>query len=149
VSLVVLLQLWLSRGEAIVEPSSELRDIIVGWFNAVVKGDAAWVDRHVSRVAGSRVVGTDPEEWMDGERGAAFLTEEAKAMGGHIQVTMNDAEAFREGTVGWGVARPTITLPNGKAITPRWSGVFHQEGGEWKLVQLHASVGISNEQLLG
>ena len=62
---------------------------------------------------------------------------------------MGEAEAFREGTVGWGVARPTLTLPAGKAISPRWSAVFHQEDGEWKLVQLHASVGVPNEALLG
>jgi hypothetical protein len=126
-----------------------LRDIIVGWFEAVARGDASWVERHVSRQPGSRVVGTDPGEWMDGTQGAEFLAEEAKAMGGQIQVAMADAEAFREGSVGWGVARPTITLPNGKSITPRWSGVFHHEDGQWKLVQLHASVGVSNEQLLG
>lgn len=131
------------------EPSPELRDIIIGWFNAVASGDTSWVDRHVSRVPGSRVVGTDPDEWMDGVRGAAFLADEAKGMGGQIQVVVGDAEAYREGSVGWGVARPTITLPNGKAITPRWSAVFHEEGGEWKLVQLHASIGISNEQLMG
>jgi hypothetical protein len=48
----------------------------------------------------------------------------------------------------------SASLPNGKSFSPRWSAVFHQEGGEWKLVQmhaseLHASVGIPNEELLG
>jgi hypothetical protein len=42
-----------------------------------------------------------------------------------------------------------LTLPNDKQISPRWSAVFHREDEVWKLVQLHASVGISNEQLLG
>lgn len=131
------------------EQSPELRDIITGWFTAVAQGDTSWVDRHVSRQAGVRLVGTDPNEWLGGEQAAHFLAEEAKAMGGNVQISVGEAEAYREGSVGWGVARPTITLPNGKAFSPRWSAVFHQENGAWKMVQLHASVGVPNEELLG
>ena len=49
----------------------------------------------------------------------------------------------------WGRARPTITLPNGQSFSPRWGAVLHREDGAWKIVQLHASVGVSNEELLG
>jgi ketosteroid isomerase-like protein len=131
------------------EPSPELRSIIAGWFAAVANGDATWVDRYVSRQAGVRLVCTDPSEWLAAEQVAEMLRAEALAMGGQVKVTLDATEAFCEGTVGWGVARPTITLPNGRDFTPRWSAVFHQEGGEWKLVQLHASVGVPNEDLLG
>jgi hypothetical protein len=131
------------------EPSQELRDLIAGWFQAVERGDASWADRYVSRQSGARIVGTDPNEWMDGEQGAAFLSEEARALGGQVKVEMSDLEAFREGSVGWGIARPTITLPNGNQFSPRWAAVFHQENGEWRIVQLHASAGIPNEEVLG
>jgi hypothetical protein len=131
------------------ERSPELCDIIVGWFEAVSTGDASWVDRHVSRQAGVRLVGTDPNEWLEAERVADFLTGEVQAMGGNVSISPGEPETFREGTVGWGVARPTITLPDGREIAPRWSAVFHQEAGEWKIVQLHASVGVPNEELLG
>jgi hypothetical protein len=131
------------------EPAPELRAIIAGWFESVDRGDTAWANRHVSHLAGVRLVGTDPAEWLDGERVAAFLKGEVEAMGGAVQVEAGEPEAYREGTVGWGLARPTLTLPDGQTVSPRWSAVFHQEDGEWKLVQLHASVGVANEELLG
>lgn len=131
------------------EPSAELRGIIVGWFEAVSNGDASWVDRHVSHQAGVRLIGTDPNEWLQGERVAEFLKGEVQAIGGGVNISPGETEAYREGTVGWGVTRPTISLPNGQTFSPRWGAVFHQEDGEWKLVHLHASVGVSNEELLG
>jgi hypothetical protein len=107
------------------------------------------VDHHISHKDGVRLVGTDPSEMLDGENVAEFLREEVKAMGGVIKVSPGEIEAYQEGPVGWGLAHPTLTLPNGMQFSPRWSAVFHREDGAWKLVQLHASVGVSNEQLLG
>jgi hypothetical protein len=131
------------------QASTELRNIIEGWFEAVAGGDLAWVERHISRRAGVRLVGTDPTEWLEGPQVAEFLKEEVKALGNVVQVSCRDTEAYHEGSVGWGLANPILTLPNGKQITPRWSAVFHREDNEWKLVQLHASVGVANEALLG
>lgn len=131
------------------QASNELRDIINAWFESVASGDISWTDRHISGNAGARLVGTDPNEWLAGEKVSEFLKEEVKSLGGLVKVELGETEAHEEGTVGWGVARPILTLPNGQQISPRWSAVFHHESGEWKLVQLHASVGVSNEELLG
>lgn len=131
------------------EPSSELRDIIVNWFKAAAAGDASWRDRHVSRHPNLRIVGTDPDEWLDGEHAYSFLKDEAENIGGKVQVEVPEAEAFVEGSVGWGVARPVITLGDGRKVSPRWSAVFRREEDGWKMVQLHASVAIGNEQAFG
>lgn len=131
------------------QASTELRTIIAGWFESVAKGDLSWVENHISHRAGVRLVGTDPAEWLEGPQVAEFLREEVKALRGLIRVSPGETEAFQEGTVGWGVSYPILTLPNGKQFSPRWSAVFHREDGEWKLVQLHASVGVPNEALLG
>jgi ketosteroid isomerase-like protein len=131
------------------QPSPELRKIITAWFESVNNSDLSWADRHISRQAGVRLVGTDPNELIEGEKVAEFLKEEVKAMGGAMKVSVGETEAYQEGTVGWGLARITIALPNGKQVSPRWGAIFHQEDGEWKLVQLHASVGIPNEELFG
>ncbi len=131
------------------QASTELRNIIAGWFTAIANGDLSWAERHISRRAGVRLVGTDPAEWLEGPRVAEFLREEVKALGGVVRVTVGEMEAYCEGSVGWGVATPLLTLPNGRQIAPRWSAVFHQEDGHWKLVQLHASVGVTNEALRG
>jgi ketosteroid isomerase-like protein len=127
------------------QTSTELREVINNWFESVASGDLSWTERHISKTA--RLVGTDPNELLEGEQVAEFLKEEVKALGGVVKIELGESEAYEEGSVGWGLAKPTIILPNGQQVSPRWSAVFHREAGEWKLVQLHASVGVSNEEL--
>ena len=131
------------------ELSPELQEVIVDWFKAAAAGDASWRDRHVSRHPNLRIVGTDPEEWLEGERAYRFLKDEAESIGGKVQVQVPEVEAFSEGSVGWGVARPIITLGDGRQVSPRWSAVFRREDGGWKLVQLHASIAMINEEAFG
>jgi ketosteroid isomerase-like protein len=69
-------------------------------------------------------------------------------MGG-IQVKAGDLNAFVEGNVGWVADRPTLRLPNGQAMPSRGTAVFHKEDGEWKIVQYHASIGVSNVEAVG
>ncbi len=129
--------------------SHELEKIIVDWFAAAAAGDASWRDRHVSRHANLRIVGTDPAEWLDGQEAYGFLKNEAENIGGKVQVEVPEVEAFSEGSVGWGVARPRITLGDGRQVSPRWSAVFRREDDGWKMIQLDASVAIGNEQAFG
>jgi ketosteroid isomerase-like protein len=131
------------------EPSPELQGIIRSWFESVYKSDASWLDRHLSKDARLRIVGTDPDEWLQGEKAEALLRTDIEMLGGQATFDVSECEAFSEGDVGWGVARFTITLGEGVKISPRWSGVFHREDGQWKAVQIHASVGMTNEQLFG
>ena len=131
------------------QPSTELRDIILNWFAAAAAGDASWRDRHVSRHVDLRIVGTDPDEWLKGEPAYRFLKDEAENVGGKVSVEVPEAEAFVEGSVGWGLARPVITLGDGTQISPRWSAVFLREADGWKVIQLHASVAIANQEAFG
>ena len=76
-----------------------------------------------------------------------FLIGEVEGAGGHATFTPSDTEAFCEGTVGWATTHLTITMPDGRTVSPRWSAVFHLEDGDWKFVQTHASIGIPNDQI--
>jgi adenylate cyclase len=138
-----------ARRRTTMERAPELAEIIKAWFEAAAKGDVSWRDRHVSRQPGMRIIGTDPDELLEGERAYAFLKNEAEAAGGKLQVSVGHVEAFKEGSVGWGLAIPTITFPDGKKLTPRWSAVFHIEDGQWRLVQLHASFAKANTETFG
>ena len=131
------------------EKSTELANLIAGWFTAAAKGDASYANKHLSKRATMLLVGTDPKEWIRGKAAAKFLMDEATAVGGKIKVSVGKVEAYKEGSVGWGIANPTITLPNRKKFQPRWSAVFHRENGKRKIIQIHASAGVPNEQLLG
>jgi ketosteroid isomerase-like protein len=131
-----------------VERSTEIRDVITGWFAAVEKGgDPSWPDLHLSRDV--LVVGTAPDEWFDFDQAVKLFRGTLQELGGRVTVAMGRVEAWQEGTVGWGIANPTITLPDGKSFSPRWTGIFHKEDGQWRAVQIHASIGVSDEQLLG
>ena len=131
------------------QDSPDLRNIINSWFDAAAKGDAGWRDHHVSQVSGLRIVGTDSDELLQGARAYEFLKDEAEMIGGRVAIEVKDVEAFEEGSVGWGLALPEITLAGGLKVSPRWSAVFHKEGVDWKLVQLHASVAQANEAAFG
>ena len=126
------------------EKSPELAALLAEWFRAASSGDTGWIERHVSRRAESRLVGTDPTEWLAGDDVVDFLAREARAFAGQVSIDPGTPEAYRVGDVGWGITRPTIRMPSGMEIRPRWSAVFHREDGQWKMVQIHASLGISN-----
>jgi hypothetical protein len=119
------------------------------WFNAFFGGDFSWLDPHISRRSGVSLIGTDPGEWAEDEGVAHFVQRVVQAIAGTVGVDPGPVHAFREGSVGWTVARPTFILPGGGRVSARWSAIFHEEDGTWKLVHVHASVGIPNENLLG
>ena len=127
------------------ERSPELEKVVVQRFDAATRGDPSLIDRHVSRQGGRRLVGTDPDEWFEGSAAAEFLREGLPGGGGGVR-SLSDLQAFSEGTVGWAMTRFTLTFPDGSSVSPRWSAVFHREDDEWKFVQLHASVGVTNEE---
>jgi hypothetical protein len=78
---------------------------------------------------------------------AQFLTSEVEGAGGKATFSPTGVEAFSEGTVGWATTTITITMPDGRYVSPRWSAVFHREDGVWKFVQTHASIGVANEDV--
>lgn len=129
------------------ERSSELEDLVRAWFEAASTGDASAIDRHVSREAGTRLIGSDPNEWFAGARVADFLRGEVEGSAGKVTFSPSETEGFSEGTVGWAVTRLTITMPDGGSVSPRWSAVFHREDGEWKFVHTHASIAVPNEEI--
>jgi hypothetical protein len=134
------------------QPSPELRDVILAWFEAVANGDTSWPELHISHDArGIGIVADHPAEWMYGDAFIAMLKQEAANVvpDAKIQVEVREAEAFVEGSVGWGAARTILTLPDGRTVYPRWSATFHLEDNVWRVVQMHASLGARFEDVFG
>ncbi len=128
--------------------SPELEDLVRAWFDAATRGDASLVDMLVSPGQGTRLIGSDPgERFSGGTAVGAFLRGEVEGAGGEASFAPTDTEAFSEGTVGWATTSLTITMPDGKHVSPRWSAVFHRENGDWRFVQTHASIGIPNQEI--
>jgi ketosteroid isomerase-like protein len=129
--------------------SDELRDLFLGFYDALANGDAAFVDRHFSRDNDLRVIGTDPQEWWSGPRVFEVFRAQLEAMGGGMPLRPGDPEAFSEGSVGWVADQGTLSLPDGTELVVRVSAVAHREDGDWKFVQSHASFGVPNEESVG
>jgi hypothetical protein len=131
------------------ERSDELIDVVLAAFEDFLSQDTSWIDRHTSRHEGVLVIGTDPNEWIDGgDQVAENAKQEIQESTARFS-SPGEVEAFVEGSVGWASARPVWTLEDGGKIPVRWTGVFHLEDGEWKMVQGHVSVGVPNEDLFG
>jgi len=132
------------------EQSGELRDVMLAFYDALSRGDLEFFDRHFSNAREVRAIGTDPGEWW---RGGAAVSgvwkEQIEALGGSMNITPGDLEAFTEGSVGWVADRATFNLPDGSSLPIRFTAVFHTEDGDWKLVQSHGSIGVSNEESIG
>jgi ketosteroid isomerase-like protein len=137
-----------SRRDPDMHRSPELEDLVARWFAAATAGDASVVDTLVSALPGVCLIGSDPVEWFrGGEAVAEFLRGEVTNAGGQARFSPAGTEAYVEGTVGWATTRLTITLPDGRHISPRWSSVFHREGDTWRFVQTHASIGVDNDAI--
>lgn len=129
------------------QQSQELKDLMSRFYEAVSQGDVAFMERFISRQDDVLMIGTDPNEWW-ADSATITQTIKAQAQAG-IQVVADDTQAYREGSVGWVADRLRFVLPDGTEVGFRWTAVFRQEDGEWKLVQGHASIGVPNEEAFG
>ena len=131
------------------EPSTELKNVVLRFYAAISSGDVAALERIMSRENDTLVIGTDPSEWW---QGYATITKmyrtQLQEMGG-VTVVAGDPQAYCEGNVGWVADRAKFKLPDGKEIPFRLTMVVHREDSEWKIVHHHASIGVLNEEAIG
>lgn len=134
------------------QDSTELKKLVHGWYEIVAKGDITFTERAISRKADVLVIGTDPKEWWVGYDTIVrvFQTQFEEMGGGSgLQFLPGDTLAHSEGDVGWIADQPTLRIPDGPEIPMRFTAVCRREDGEWKIVQLHASIGVPNEESVG
>jgi hypothetical protein len=58
----------------------------------------------------------------------------------------SEPRGYAEGGVGFAVDQPRFVLPDGSFLATRLSAVMREQGGAWKVVHLHFSVGVSDEE---
>ena len=132
------------------DPSPELREFTLRFYQALATGDLDFVARHTARAEGVLGIGTDAREWWIGyETLIHTWRTQSQEMGGALPITPGDPQAYQEGSVGWVADRSDIAFPDIPPIPFRLTLVFHREDGAWKMVQFHILVGVANEQALG
>ena len=128
-------------------PSTEVRSAVLRLYESMGTGNVDAIERLFSHRDGVLAIGSDPDEWWAGHDTIVEAFKAQLQATGTRKVEPGDLNAFAEGTVGWAADRRTRRLANGKELTFRETFLFHQEDGEWKLVQFHASVALPNAEL--
>jgi hypothetical protein len=129
------------------QQAPELKDVVMRFYDAVSRGDGGVMEEMTSRDGALVFIGTDPNEWFEDIAGIRRMLEAQAGAG--VTVIPGDIRAHRDGAIGWVADRGRFKLPDGSEVPFRMTAVFHQENGTWKLIQEHASFGVSNEEAIG
>ena len=131
------------------EHSDEIKKLILRFYESLENADEAFWSNLLTKKDGLLMIGSDAREyWTDHSYIVKTLKSQLDQMG-DTKVITSDIQAFTEGTVGWSANQGLMKMPDGVEIPFRATGVFHQENGEWKIVQWHASIGIANVEAIG
>jgi SnoaL-like protein len=106
------------------------------------KGGRA-VRRHRLGRARDAVIGTAPGEWVT-ERPRLRFGFEAEGLS--LEPGRNPM-GYREGSMGWFVDEPYYGFPSGGGMRTRLTAVVREEEGRWKIVHMHVSVGVPDEEV--
>jgi ketosteroid isomerase-like protein len=130
------------------EQSPEVEQVVRDMLDAVASSDLEAIGRQTSREAGVVGIGSDASEWAEGYDDIMRIWSESTPdadLG--VKIGLDELKGYREGSVGWAAARGYFEL-EGKRVPVRMTVVLHEEDGEWKGVQSHASIGVPNERML-
>jgi hypothetical protein len=131
------------RKGMIVQQSEEVREAMLRFCDRLSAGDVASFDELVSQESATLIIGTAPGEWVT-ERDRMRFGFETEG----VRLEAKDPVGYEEGSLGWVVDQPAFVFPDGSVMQTRLTAVMHQEEGRWKLVHMHVSVGVPDEQVV-
>jgi hypothetical protein len=131
------------------ERCADLEALTRQLYEAVSQGDITYFERHLSRGESCVVIGTEPEEWWNDYHAVLeAMRAQMKTAKDAVRLIASNLSAYRHGDVGWVSDRPKLRL--GRVEVPcRHTSVFMKEDGEWRIVQHHFSIGVTNEDAFG
>jgi ketosteroid isomerase-like protein len=127
--------------------SEAVRQGILGFYERFSAGDPDGFAAGLADTVGVSVIGSGPEEGHDAREDWIRTYREGIAAAG-LRLEGLDPRGYEEGTVGWGTDRPSFVLPDGSRLPTRLTAVLRREGDEWKVVHLHFSVGVPDEEAI-
>ncbi len=65
-----------------------------------------------------------------------------------ITLQIRTARGFEEGPLGWVVDEPRFGFPDGSGMDCRVTAIMRNEGGTWRLVHAHFSVGVPDDEVV-
>jgi ketosteroid isomerase-like protein len=126
----------------------EIRKLLDEMLDAQNSGDAPRLRAMLSERPGAVHIGTDAEEWWS----SGQLADDVAAAGsgsGDIRAVADEIDVHVQGDTAWVEGRGRFTRADGAERPVRMTGVLVREGGQWKLVQSHASIAVPNADIFG
>jgi adenylate cyclase len=142
---LALLVVGRSRKLERMEPSEEVRRVVERWMAGISCADRDAVLARLSKHPGTLLIGTDPNEWWQGDEVRAVFGRQIEEIGAH-PITWEKIDTWEEGGFGWASGKLMIDWA-GTSREARWTSVLHLERGEWKIVQAHLSLPQANEAI--
>jgi ketosteroid isomerase-like protein len=131
------------------ERSDDVRDAILRFYGRFSAGEPDGFANVIAIEPGVSVIGTDSPGLgaRDRESWLAFYATQISPAGWTLRAGEGPF-AYAEGTVGFGTDTPTAVGPDGSWVPTRFTAVLHQESDEWKIVHVHISVGVPDEDVI-
>jgi ketosteroid isomerase-like protein len=129
------------------EESQAVGDAIAKFYQRFSAADTDGFAEGLSEAPGVSVIGSGPDEGHEG-RSEWISVYDTGIKDSGMKLRGESPRGYEEGSVGWGVDRPSFVLPDGSALPMRLTAVLHHEDDEWKIVHLHFSVGVPDEQAM-
>lgn len=129
--------------------SDDVRDGILRFYERFSSGDESAFGDAIAEADGVSVIGTGPGEGHDDR--ADWIATYGEMMAGEMAGTRlepGDPRAYDAGALGWGVDEPAFVFPDGSRLPTRLTAVLLRDGGEWKVVHLHFSVGVPDDRAM-
>jgi hypothetical protein len=126
------------------KPSENVRDAMLDFYGRLSANDVDSFDRLVSGDPSTLVIGTAPGEWVTDRDRLRFGFE---AEGLAIRPGPSPA-GHENGDAGWFTDEPTYVFPDGSDMKTRLTAVLQREDGVWRIVHLHVSVGVPDEEVV-
>lgn len=128
--------------------SDAVRDALLRFYEAFSSGDAGRFAGVIAIGPGVSVIGTEPGVGADSRASwTDFYASHVAPLGWTLRAG-DSPSGYAEGTVGFASDAPTAVGPDGSWIPTRITAVLHQEEDEWKIVHVHLSVGVPDEDVL-
>jgi hypothetical protein len=124
--------------------SIEVRNAMLRFYDRLTAGDVPAFDSIVSDHPATVVMGTAPGERVV-ERHRLRFGFEAEGVG----MTPGPIIAFADGDLGWILDEPVMSFPDGSRIATRLTAIFFRDDAAWRMVHMHISVGVPDDEVLG
>jgi len=126
-----------------VQQSTAVQEAMLRFYDRLSASDVGSFDQLVSQHPATLVIGTAPGELVT-ERDRLRFGFEAEG----VRIEAGDPTGYEEGSMGWVVDQPTFFFPDGSSMQTRLTAVLRREDDAWKLVHMHVSVGVPDEEVV-